>query len=156
MAPVTVFTNRAFHPGTLIASAGSLCFDLAGRSANPWHYLAVQAQLDKLSRLAILQAGWNDGRGVALSVESLTVAAELAHEITLAAHLAADISPTEDGGLVMEWERGERGLQIEILPTGASEFALIRGAEIADEGTIEFLQPLTDWLTDIVPACPRI
>jgi hypothetical protein len=112
----------------------------------------MDAALEDVNRLGILQRGWDGGNSPPPSVEVL----ELARAIVIKAAdttnvMAPHIGPVPGGGIQLEWHTGARDLELEILPNGSLAY-LLSNNDRQDDGVlsverVDSARELIEWLT---------
>ncbi len=82
------------------------------------HWLA--AVTDRLNELAALPEGWDGKRAPAVAPQACVSAARMLSELAEELVPRPDISPSLDGGLLLEWDRDGVELDIFIEPDGSA------------------------------------
>lgn len=85
--------------------------------------------------------------GTALNLAG--VALTLFHALHPRSDLTPHVAPTSGGGIHLEWGSDERGLEINILPSGALSYLAIEDDEAVEEGWIrnwDMLKAKYGWL----------
>lgn len=123
-------------------------------AAAPMVGLAVVVER-QLNELLAMRAGWNEGRGAALSDVAVKVAVPMVFEILRDQALAPQLFPLPDGGLQFEWHIEGSSIEVEVEPDG-SAFAVAetrdREIEIEEDVDDSTLAKLHAFLGRIVTA----
>jgi hypothetical protein len=105
-----------------------------------WVIGPIQAVL----RLQQLPVGWDRGgsqppneTAVMTAIQIVNNVAKLGYDDFPAPH----VFPVPGGGVQLEWQRGDRQLEIEVLPTGAAEFVKGIQGEPLEEGDFPMWPP---------------
>lgn len=106
-----------------------------------WVIEPIQATL----RLQRLSPGWDragspppNETAVVTAIQIITNVARLGYDDFPAPH----VFPVPGGGVQLEWQHGERQLEIEVLPNGVAEFVKGTQGEPVEEGEFPMWPPM--------------
>jgi len=99
--------------------------------ARTWEQDAIRS----LGRLSELEENWDRRGSPRINRDLIELAARIIQSIERSDVPAPNIGPVTGGGIQLEWELGEKGIELEILPDGSLEY-LIENADYFLEGEI--------------------
>jgi hypothetical protein len=142
MAATTVFTSRDFRQisaPNVPPPSPETDYIVVDRESAP-HFA-------KLYSFQELRHGWNQGRGDVITREAILKAARILQDAIRHFRAAPDVMPLESGGVLLEWERNARALQIQVSRRGEASYGVMVEDELEGEGILASALPeLMNWL----------
>jgi len=109
----------------------------------------LRAAHSALRELADLPMDWDGYGSPPINREALETAAALAERLGLEKWPRTSIGPVPGGGIQFEWQVGERGLELEVLPDGGIAYLIVYGPGQMDEGHLR-LDQIDERLVDTI------
>ena len=126
MSEVTTTATMQVRP-TIQELAPPAAFALSATVLSEWESEAVRAAL----ALKDLPDNWEASGSPKPSVTAINEAIACIGNVAglgCEALKAPFIAPMSDGGVQLEWDHGDRHLEIEVLPDGSTAYVVMRGA----------------------------
>jgi len=112
---------------------------------------AHQAALLDVAALRRLEANWDSYGAPTISAEALQSATLVLQLVDALQPGSGHIAPVSGGGVQISWRRGDRELELEVLPDGSALYLAAEG-DTTEEGEIaldqDALRALVRWLLD--------
>lgn len=96
--------------------------------------LWLQDSQKELQNLKTLPENWDSYGSPQITNQASKKVADLLHNLACFGLNKPNLFPVSGGGLQLEWQNGERELEIEVLPDGTIEFLIVNENEEMKEG----------------------
>lgn len=125
------------------------CWSTSG--SLPFHCLSLSLQVSllKVAALSRLQADWDSYGSPPIRSEALRSAVVILQIVDSLRPGTGHVTPVAGGGIQLSWRRGERELELEVLPDGSAIYLKAEGDNVEENDVVlesEPLRALVRWL----------